>query len=181
MLKAISFAVATVIIPFANYTHSQAIATTPTTYQISQNTAKSAKITYDRIGVGGIKLSMSEAQVRKILGKPLQVSDSFLGAIGKTRTLKYSGITVELGEGSKPGSYNVYQIKANGSGYATPDGVKIGDSQSKLIKTYGKRKPSKNGNVSRFNYSISNPSPTIFIFTVKNSKVIEIECLDVLS
>ncbi|OKH53355.1 hypothetical protein NIES2101_10885 [Calothrix sp. HK-06] len=181
MLKAISFAVATVIIPFASYTHSQAIATTPTSYEISQNTAQTTNLSYERIGVGGIKLSMSEAQVRKILGKPVKVTNGFLGAVGKTRTLKYSGITVDLGEGSQPGNFNVYQIKANSSKYATPDGVKIGDSQNKLISTYGKIEASRNGNVSRFNYSISNPSPTIFSFTVKNGKVIEIECLDVLS
>jgi hypothetical protein len=181
MLKAISFAVATVIIPFASYTYSQAIATTPTSYEISQNTAQTTNLSYDRIGVGGIKLSMSEAQVRKILGKPVKVTNGFLGIIGKTKTLKYSGITVELGEGSKPGSYDVYHIKANGSNYATPDGVKIGDSQNKLIRTYGKIKPSKSGNVTQFNYGIDKPSPTIFNFTVKNGKVIEIECLDVLA
>jgi hypothetical protein len=180
MLKALSFAVATVIIPFASYNHSQAIATTPPSYLISQNATQSARISYERIGVGGVTLSMSETQVRKILGKPVKVTNGFLGIIGKTRTLKYSGITIDLGEGSKPGTYDVYQIKANGSRYATPDGVKIGDSQNKLIRTYGKVEASKSGNVSQFNYSIQNPSPTNFIFTVKNGKVIEIECLDVL-
>ncbi|ARV60539.1 hypothetical protein BZZ01_19590 [Nostocales cyanobacterium HT-58-2] len=181
MLKVISFTFATVIIPFANYTYSPAIATTPTAnYQISQNTNQSTKISYERIGVGGVKLSMSEQQVRHILGKPVKVTNGFLGAVGKTRTLEYSGITVDLGEDSQPGSFRVYQIKANSSKYATPNGIKIGDSQEKLMQTYGKIEMSKNGNVTYFNYGISQPSPTSFMFTVKNGKITEITCLDVL-
>jgi hypothetical protein len=124
---------------------------------------------------------MSETQVRKILGKPVKVVDGFLGIIGKTRTLTYSGITVYLGQGSQPGSFNVYEIKANISRYATPDGIKIGDNEEKLMKIYGKVEPSQNGDLTQYNYSIEKPSPTSLIFTVKNGKVIEIHCLDVLA
>lgn len=181
MLKTIFFTVATLIIPFSSYTSSQAIATAPANYQISQNTTQSTRIRYERIGVGGVTLSMSETQVRRVLGKPVKVTNGFLGIIGKTRTLTYRGITVYLGEGSQPGKFDVYEIKANGSRFATPDGVKIGDSQDKLIRTYGNIQPSKNGNVTQFNYSIEKPSPTSFIFTVKNGRIIEINCLDILA
>ncbi|MBO3460210.1 hypothetical protein G7B40_023875 [Aetokthonos hydrillicola Thurmond2011] len=179
MLKAIPLLVATVIIPFASYIDSPTIAKTPTSYHISQNTTQSTRIRYDRIGVGGVTLSMSEKQVRKILGKPVKVADGFVGIIGKTRTLTYSGITVDLAEGSKPGNFSVYEIKATASKYATPDGIKIGDKQDKLIRTYGRIESSKEGNLTQFNYSIDKPSPTSFIFTVKNGKVIQIHCMDV--
>ncbi|KAF3884697.1 MULTISPECIES: hypothetical protein [Nostocales] len=181
MFKGILFAFAAVIIPLASYSHNSAIANTPIQYHLSQNTKQTKTIRYERIGVGGIRLSMSEAQVRQILGKPVKVTNGFLGIVGKTRTLQYSGITVDLAEGSQPGNFDVYQIKANGSKYGTPDGVKIGDSQEKLMKIYGKSQPTQNGNVTHFNYSIDKPSPTSFVFTIKNGKVTEISCFDVLA
>ncbi len=182
-LKAISFAIA-IIIPFASYIQSPVSANTntdsKTEYQISQSTNQSQKFTYERIGVGGIKLSMSEAQVKRILGKPVKVEDGFLGVIGKVRTLKYQGITVDLGEDVQPGSFSVYQIKASSSKYPTIDGVKIGDRQSKVMKTYGKVAASQDGNKTTLNYGVEEPSPAGLNFTIKNGRVTEIFCFDFL-
>ncbi|MEA5572828.1 hypothetical protein [Calothrix sp. UHCC 0171] len=181
--KAISLAIA-IIIPFASSIHSPVSANSNIAsrreYQISQSVKQSPGITYKRIGVGGIKLSMSEAQVRKILGKPVKVENGFLGVIGKVRTLKYRGITVDLGEDAKPGSFSVYQIKVTSSKYATIDGIKVGDRQSQVLKTYGKIAASQDGNKTTLNYGVDKPSPAGLIFTMKNGKVTEIFCFDFL-
>ncbi|QIR37523.1 hypothetical protein HCG51_12940 [Tolypothrix sp. PCC 7910] len=181
MLKAISFAIALAFIPLINYNHSQVIATTTTGYQIAQNSQQSTALTEERLGIGGIKLSMREIQVRKILGKPVTVENSDSPAIGRIRTLKYPGITVDLDEGSTPGKFSVYQIKVTSNKYATIDGVKVGDGQSKVMRTYGKAEIYKEDNLSRVNYGIDNPSPAGLNFTFKNGKVVEILCFYVMN
>ncbi|MDZ7963001.1 MAG: hypothetical protein RMY34_34940 [Aulosira sp. DedQUE10] len=181
MLKAISFAIALFAIPLTNYTDTQAMVTTNANYQISQNPHQSTGLTVERLGVGGVKLSMPEAQVRKILGKPIKVENSDSAAIGKIRTLKYPGITLDLGEGLTPSNFTVYQIKVTSAKYATIDGVKVGDRQSKVMRTYGKAETYQEDNFTRVNYGMENPSPAGLNFTFKNGKVIEILCFYVMT
>ncbi|MCF2145855.1 hypothetical protein IQ276_005140 [Desmonostoc muscorum LEGE 12446] len=165
--------IATFLIPLTSYTHSQVIASTAN-YQIFQN--KSTKITIERLGIGGVKLSMSEAQVRKILGKPVKVENAFVPAIGKVRTLKYPGITVDLAEDAQPGKFTVYQIKTTSSKYSTIDKVKVGDTQTKVIRTYGKTEITQDGKVTNLNYIVEEPSPGGLNFTIQKGKVTEIFC-----
>ncbi|MEH1922003.1 hypothetical protein [Nostoc sp.] len=175
-LVQIAIGIATFVIPLTSYTHSQVNATT-TNYQISQNTNnQSTGITIERLGIGGVKLSMSETQVRKILGKPVKIENGFIAAIGKVRTLKYAGITVDLDEGAKPGNFTVYQIKATSSKYSTIDGVKVGDRQSKVIRTYGKTEISQDGKVTNLNYIVEQPSPGGLNFSFEKGKITEIFC-----
>ncbi|MDZ8184532.1 MAG: hypothetical protein RMX96_06750 [Nostoc sp. ChiSLP02] len=173
MLRAISLAIATFVIPLINYNPNPVIATTAN-YQISQN--QSIKITIERLGIGGIKLSMPEAQVRKILGKPVKVENNFMPAIGKVRTLKYAGITVDLAEDAQPGRFSVYQIKATSPKYSTIDKVKVGDPQSKVIKAYGKTQVTQEGKLTYLNYIVEEPSPGGLNFTFEKGKVTEIFC-----
>ncbi|BAY93181.1 MULTISPECIES: hypothetical protein [unclassified Tolypothrix] len=181
MLKGISLAITLSFISFINYSHSQAIATTTTDYQIAQNSQPSTALTEEQLGIGGIKLSMREIQVRKILGKPVKVENIDSPAIGRIRTLKYPDITVDLDEGGTPGKFTVYQIKVTSNKYATIDGVKVGDGQSKVIRTYGKAEIYKEDNLTRINYGLENPSPAGLNFTFKNGKVIEILCFYVMN
>ncbi|MDZ8050750.1 MAG: hypothetical protein RMX68_020840 [Aulosira sp. ZfuVER01] len=136
------------------YNHNLVIAKTTTNYQISQHIKQARKITIDELGLGGIKLSMTEAQVKKILGKPIKVENGFIPAIGKVRTLKYADITVDLDEGAKLGNFTVYQIKTNDSKYSTINGIKVGDRQSKVFSTYGKVEPSQDGKVINLHYGV---------------------------
>ncbi|OUL24992.1 hypothetical protein BV372_28280 [Nostoc sp. T09] len=179
MLRAIPFAIATIIIPLTSY--SPINATITADYQLSQNPNQSRGITTESLGIGGIKLSMSEAQVRKILGKPVKVENGFMPAIGKVRTLKYAGIIVDLDEGVQLGNFTVYQIKANSSKYSTIHGVKVGDRQSKVLRTYGKVETYQEGNVTNLGYQIEDPSPAGLNFTLKNGKVMEIFCFYVIN
>ncbi|WP_138499390.1 hypothetical protein [Nostoc sp. PA-18-2419] len=170
--------ITTFIIPLTSYYHSQVIATTAN-YQISQN--QSTAITIERLGISGVKLSLSEAQVRKILGKPVKVENNFVPAIGKVRTLKYSGITVDLAEDAQPGKFTVYQIKTTSSKYSTIDKVKVGDTQSTVIKTYGKTEITQDGKFSKLNYIVEEPSPGGLNFTVEKGKITEIFCFYLLN
>ena len=177
MLKQISLAIAT-FITLTSYTHP-VNANTTAKYQISQN--QSTGITIERLGIGGIKLDMTEAQVRKILGKPVKVKNEFMPAIGKVRTLQYAGISVDLAENFQVNKFTVYQIKATSSKYATIDGVKIGDRPSKVIRTYGNTDAYKEGNITGLSYPIETPSPAGLNFTVEKGKISEILCFYVMN
>ncbi|YAG12945.1 DUF4309 domain-containing protein [Nostoc sp. DSM 114161] len=161
------------VIPLTIYTPIQIIASTAN-YQISQN--QSTQITIERLGIGGVKLSMTEAQVRKVLGKPVKVKNDFMPAIGKVHTLQYSSITVDLAEDAQPGKFTVYQIKTTSSKYSTIDKVKVSDPQSKVIKTYGKTQITQEGKLTYLNYIVEEPSPGGLNFTFEKGKVTEIFC-----
>ncbi|MBE9228792.1 hypothetical protein IQ264_25605 [Phormidium sp. LEGE 05292] len=134
-------------------------------------------IAYKRLQIGGVNLSMSEVQVRKVLGQPRKIKNGYMGVAGKTRTLQYPGITVKLLEGSKPtDNFSVYEIEADSSRYATKDGVKVGDRVSKVMSIYGKI-----DSATTLNYRVNSSSPTYFVFTIQNGKVTKITCGDVLS
>ncbi|WP_017655795.1 hypothetical protein [Fortiea contorta] len=176
--RTISLAIATVIISLTSYIHHPVTANE----QISQAPNPQAqKITIERLGIGGVKLGISEAQVKKILGKPVKIENSFMAAIGKVRTLKYTGITIDLAEGVKPQQFTVYQIKTNSPKYTTVDKIKVGDKPSQIISTYGKNDILQEGKVSRLNYAIEEPSPAGLNFTIKNGKVAEIFCFYVMN
>jgi hypothetical protein len=174
MLKTIPLAIATFILSLTSYTQIPVNAKSPANYQISQNVQQSGKITLENLGIGGIKLSMSEAEVRKILGKPVKVENADSPAIGKVRTLKYPGISVDLAEDFQSNKFTVYQIKATSSKYSTIDGVKVGDRRSKVIRTYGNTDAYKDGNTTHLSYSIETPSPAGLNFTVEKGKITEI-------
>ncbi|MDZ8108475.1 MAG: hypothetical protein RM338_23020 [Nostoc sp. DedQUE12a] len=176
-----ALAIASFVIPLTSYNHSQVIATTAN-YQISQIPQnQSTGITIESLGIGGIKLSMPETQVRKILGKPVKIKNDFMPAIGKVRTLQYSGLIVDLAEDAQPGKFSVYQIKTTSSKYSTIDKVKVGDRQSTVIKTYGKTEIAQEGKLTYLNYIVEEPSPGGLIFTFQKGKITEILCFYVMN
>ncbi len=145
---------------------------TGSNYQISQNTQPSKKIPYNRLVIARISLSTPEAQVRKILGKPLKTKNGYEAVAGKTRTLEYSGLTVKLLENANStGKFSVYEITANSSKYATIDGIKVGDSILKVKKIYGQPQSSDTNSLS---YEVNNSSPAYFNFAIRNGKVTKI-------
>ncbi|BAZ28205.1 hypothetical protein NIES4074_06360 [Cylindrospermum sp. NIES-4074] len=155
---------------FAQSLTVQALPTiTTTNYQIAQNTKQSRKLPYNRLVIGGVSLSMSETQVKKVLGKPLSVKNGNEAVAGKTRTLQYSGITVKLLEDVKPtGKFFVYEIEATSPKYATIDGIRVGDSAAKVMKIYGKPSP---GSTTRLGYAVDYSTPTYFYFNLEKTKV----------
>ncbi|AUT02615.1 hypothetical protein CLI64_20700 [Nostoc sp. CENA543] len=175
-LRTIFLAIATLSFTFSDYNISSVKANTSQDF-IAQNIKQQTKgITTRSLEVGKIKLSMSEQVVRRLLGKPLKVENKFFPAIGNVRTLKYSGITIDLDEGVQPRYFTVYQITVTSPKYATVNGIKVGDSQAKVLKVYGKPPNSENGQFTTLSYGIDEPSPAGLNFTIKNGKVAEIFC-----
>lgn len=181
MLREISLAIATATISLTSFIQSPVNANIPATYQIAQNSHQVKGITIERLGIGGVKLDMSEAQVRKILGKPVKVVNQFMPAIGKVRTLKYPGISIDLDENFPDNKFTVYQIKATSAKYATLDGVKVGDSQSKITRIYGNTEAYKEGNFTSLVYPIETPSPAGLNFTLEKGRITEILCFYVMN
>lgn len=152
-------------------------------HQIAQSeiSSQSRDITYARLEIGGIKLSMPESEVRKALGQPLEVKNGYMTIAGKTRTLRYSGITIELLEDVEPtGKFSVYEIKTNSPRYVTKDGVKVGDRISKVISIYGRPEGSQTEGSDTLSYPVNHPTPAYLIFTIENGIVRTISCGDFL-
>lgn len=133
---------------------------------------QSRGIAYNRLQIGGVKLSMSEAQVRKVLGQPREIKNGYMGVAGKTRTLRYAGLTIKLLEGGESSNnFFVYEIEANSSRYATKDGAKVGDRVSKVMRIYGRTELSETDSATTLSYSVNSSSPAYFNFTIQNGKV----------
>ena len=138
-------------------------------------------IAYNRLQIGGVNLSMSEAQVRKVLGQPREIKNGYMAVAGKTRTLRYPGLTINLLEDGKPtNNFFVYEIEADISRYATKDGVKVGDRISKVMSIYGRTELSETDSATTLSYPVNSTSPTYFNFTIQNGKVKRITCGDFL-
>lgn len=138
------------------------------------------RLVYDNVGLAGIKLSMSEKQVTRLLGQPLQIKKGYEAIAGQTRTLVYPGLTVGLLEDvNATGRYSVYKLDATSSRYATLQGVKVGDPVSKVFAIYGQPEGGNQASDS-ISYPVQSESPVYFNFKLKNGRVEKISCGDFL-
>jgi hypothetical protein len=147
-------------------------------YQIAQDTEQKG-IPYHRVGIGGITLGMTEAEVRTILGQPIkQEKDFYLPIAGDySRTLRYGGLNIDLLEDSRDGKFYVYQLEATTSEYATIDGVRVGDTVEKVIAAYGNIGGDDD---TGFSYKVDSESPVFFNISIENGIVTNIFCGDFL-
>ncbi|MEO6860522.1 MAG: hypothetical protein ABI180_03065 [Microcoleus sp.] len=108
-----------------------------------------APIDYSRLGIGGVKLGMSVEEAKRKLGKPQRDETKPGGKAigGKVRTLTYSKLTVAAWDGK------VYLISTTNPKYVTINGIKVGDKNQKVIKTYGYGSQSVDGGVTKLTYS----------------------------
>jgi hypothetical protein len=146
-ISGLGFAVLIRPIPVMNPT----IATLETMLTATQNPIA---LNYSRMGIGGVRLGMSVEAAKRKLGKPQRDETKPAGPAigGKIRTLTYQGLTVAAWEGK------VYLMSTTNPKFTTIDGVKVGDSKQKVIKTYGFGSQSVEGNVTRWLVSPSDPS-----------------------
>ena len=86
------------------------------------------------MAVAQLRLGLSEAEVRGLLGSPSSKSQPQTDeAMGGTRwTLVYPDITVEFTE-----SRGATRIGCMGPACVTPDSVRIGDSRQRVKRVYG--------------------------------------------
>ncbi|MBD2489878.1 outer membrane protein assembly factor BamE [Aulosira sp. FACHB-615] len=145
--------------------------------QIAQT--QGAIIPVAKAGLGKIRPGMSEQQVRRILGKPTSTKTEFSPGVGDNiRTLQYPNISLYLVPYvNKPKNlFFVYYFVTRSSKFLTPTGVKVGDTQSQVIKAYGKPYISKEGNVTFLVYGVGSPdSAAALTFRIEAGKVTEIQ------
>ncbi len=131
-----------------------------------------------KVGLGKIRPGMSEQQVRSILGKPTLLKTEFSPGVGDDiRSLQYPDISLSLvPHVNKPKNFFVYQFVTRSQKFPTPTGIKVGDTQSQVIKAYGKPYISKEGKVTFLGYVVgSKDSAAGFTFRVEADKVTEIQ------
>ncbi|MDY6897891.1 MAG: hypothetical protein SWZ49_07395 [Cyanobacteriota bacterium] len=144
--------------------------------QIAQ--IKNTIVAVNKVGLGKIRPGMSEVEVRKILGKPTSTKTEFMPPIeDNTRTLQYPSISVSLVPyPNKPKKFFVYQFVTRSPKFATPMGIKVGDTQSQVIKAYGKPYISKQGKFISLVYGVgSQDNAAGFSFDIEAGKVTKID------
>ncbi|GJD17054.1 hypothetical protein RIVM261_020100 [Rivularia sp. IAM M-261] len=149
----------------------------------TKQTLKASLIPHVKAKLGGISLSMTEAQVRKILGKPKSVKNEDSPAVGKLRYLQYQDISVGLVEdGDNSNKFSVYRFSTRNRKYVTPGGIRVGDNRAKVIKAYGQVSPQQEGQKGYLSYQIDlKDIPAAFIFEIEAGRVTEISCIEQLT
>ena len=102
--------------------------------------AKFPYISFDRIAIGGIQpLTSTRDYVRSVYEEPDKITR-------RPETGKFSDSDItetwEYGDSFSISFSNdwVFCLSVNGpNGLATPDGIKVGDSETKVISTYGRK------------------------------------------
>ncbi len=114
--------------------------------------------------IGDLTLFLPKNEMINYLGKP----DSVIN-----QKYFYKGFTILVV------SNKIWDIVCTSPKYATPDGIKVGDSKEKVINTYGQTKLFKNGEIETLEYQHSSifesTGPLYLIFTIKNNKVAKIQ------
>jgi hypothetical protein len=102
---------------------------------------RKGEISARRMNIAGVKIGAKIPGVIKLLGKPVRkkVETGSPSIEGDYVDLFYSGLQVRsITNSSKQlSTATVYAVIVQSSRYSTGDGIRIGDSQSKVIKTYG--------------------------------------------
>ena len=88
-----------------------------------------AKISEDRIAIGGIYAGQTQEQVKEIYGNPVRKSQGEFWFYNQNENTKF-----EIYFENKV----VRHVRTKGNtGLATPDGIKVGSAKEDIIKTYG--------------------------------------------
>jgi hypothetical protein len=102
---------------------------------------RKGQISAQRMNISGVKIGTKIPNVIKILGKPTRqkIETGSPSIEGNYVDLFYPGLQVKaITNSSKQlSTATVYEVIVQSSRYSTGDGIRIGDSQSKVIKTYG--------------------------------------------
>jgi hypothetical protein len=108
---------------------------------LAQATERKGQIPAKRMNIAGVKIGMKISEVIQLLGKPKRqkISSGAPSIEGDYVDLFYPGLEVRLttDRPNKLLTASVYEVIIKGSRYSTGDGIRIGDSQNKVIQTYG--------------------------------------------
>ena len=129
--------------------------------------AKFPYVAFDRIAIGGIQpMSSTQDYVRSVYGEPDKIKK--MNKTGKSNDIPITE-TWEYGETFviSFAEDRVFNLVSNGpNGLATPDGIKVGDDESKVISAYGRK--------GKFGYWLRSDYECNLTIHVKNGKVTRI-------
>ncbi len=131
-----------------------------------------------KVGLGKIRPGMSEQQVRSILGKPTSTKTKFSPGVGDNiRTLQYPDMSLSLvPHVNKSKNFFVYQFVTRSPKFLTPTGIKVGDTQSQVIKAYGKPYILEEGKSNLLIYGVATRDSAIaFTFRIEKNRITEIQ------
>jgi hypothetical protein len=125
-----------------------------------------------QVTVNGIRLSSSEEEIVKLLGKPEKITNHGVDEVigGKAKTFYYKGLVIYLID------QEIFGLECKGSTCITDKGIRIGDERKEVERAYGP--PSeyeKTGDRLGYTFKINNKYiDSSLVFFLKNNKVIRI-------
>jgi len=124
-----------------------------------------------QFAIAGITLGSKTEKVLAVLGKPRSIKKEVGDAYEDTAyTYFYPGLKIYIAGGSVSQS-----VECTSWRYATPDGIRVGDSVNKLYSIYGYSAVGQIQNNKGDIYYYCGPgSQTWMVFTVTKNKIIEI-------
>jgi hypothetical protein len=89
--------------------------------------------------IGRVSLGMSEAHVRKALGRPLNVLRERVGFGREVVELQYEGRGLFVRLGGRASALRVVAVSTFARGERTPDGLGVGSLERSVLRRYGRR------------------------------------------
>ncbi|MDX2211772.1 MAG: hypothetical protein SFY66_00660 [Oculatellaceae cyanobacterium bins.114] len=135
----------------------EAIATPVEAMSESSSAASTLALETAQASIGGISTTATEADVRQILGEPLEAKDeeNQIGLV--LRRLEYPTLSVGLADGT------VYSLSTRSPDMPTADGIRVGDTQQQVIEAYGQpHEITTENNVTQLVYYVNAPATWIF-------------------
>jgi hypothetical protein len=127
---------------------------------------KMARVDSDK-SLGDIAIGMNQSQVMKLLGKPRRIITTYDGCVQENfRTFVYKQLEVVIQ------TDRVLALRTSSPRYATSQGIKVGDSISKVKSTYDQIFTPLSNSASSFSYEIGG---RLLTFGYRNNKITTIE------
>lgn len=123
--------------------------------------------------------NLSYGAVRERLGSPERsradtVANQYvLGQVDTVRTLEYPGVEAQIYDAADEGKTFLVRLSLLSSHYATPEGIRVGDSESRVIDVLGAptRRSSSRGELI---YEETGETPTSTVLRVRDGTVVRI-------
>ncbi|MFQ4135058.1 hypothetical protein PGN35_001950 [Nodosilinea sp. PGN35] len=89
-----------------------------------------------QVTIGGVAITMDEAEIRRVLGEPTAVVDEESGCCGLLRRLEYPTLTTSLIKGDDSDPDFIYALRTDSLGVSAA-GVSVGDRSEAVLSTFG--------------------------------------------
>lgn len=123
--------------------------------------------------------NLSYGAVRKRLGSPERsqadtVANQYvLGQVDTVRTLEYPGIEAQIYDVTDEGKTFLVRLSLLSPHYATPEGLRVGDSESRIREVLG-TPTRRNSSRGEFIYEETGDTPTSMVLRVRDGSIVQI-------